>query len=795
MKTLFTLAILFTGLVTTQAQLTQTVRGNVTDKETNGELIGATVVVLNSEPLKGATTDLDGNFRIEDVPVGRHTIRISYTGYKEVVIPDVIVNSAKEVVLKIAMEEDIVQTGEVVVTAKSDPGKTNNELVQISGRSFTIDQTQRYAGGLGDPSRMASNFAGVAGGGNDQRNDIVIRGNTPLGLLWRLEGVDIPNPNHFGNQGANGGPVSILNNNTLSNSDFLTGAFPAEYGNALSGVFDLKMRDGNNEKYEYTGQIGFSGVELMAEGPIKKSKSSFLINYRYSTLDFLNALGFDFGGAGAPRWQDMTMKVNFGKTRAGNFSLFAIGGLSGTQIFDSKKKAEDFAKLQYPQDLDVNSGMFATGLVHTISLGKNSYMKTVLSTSGERNNLWIDSVAPDGKTGIRQFVQSNYSTRNAVHSFINKKINAKNSLKFGVIVNRFVAGSHDSAMNVDSVVGSNRYTSWYTIYKFDGQQIFLGQAYVNWNWKINEKATLNTGLHYNHLFLNNSASLEPRASFRYKLATRHAFSLGYGLHSQTQPTLVYFERTYTNPAQTEYIETNKNLGFTKSHHFIAGYEWMLNQNVRFKTETYYQYLTNVAVTQNPSTYSTINFGADYGFPNVDSLVNKGLGRNYGIEFTLERFFNKGFYYLATVSLYQSEYLASDDKWRNTAFNGNFVLNGLLGREIKTSKGGILSLNLRTTYAGGRRYPYIDLDESRRQGRQVFNPDLAYSEREKSFFRTDFRIGFKKNGKKVTQEWAIDIQNIFNVQNVLLRQYNSKTGEIEKLNQIGIFPVPFYRIQF
>jgi hypothetical protein len=795
MKKLFAAAaIIICFSFTAKAQLTQVVRGTITDKETNGELIGATVMLLNTEPAKGGATDVNGKFRIEGVPVGRHTIKITYTGYKEVVIPDIIVNSAKELVLNITMEEDIVQADEVVITAKSDPGKTNNELVMVSGRSFTIDQTQRYAGSLGDPSRMAGNFAGVAGGGNDQRNDIVIRGNSPLGLLWRLEGVDIPNPNHFGNQGANGGPVSILNNNTLSNSDFVTGAFPTEYGNALSGVFDLKMRNGNNEKHEYTGQIGFSGVEFMAEGPIKKSKSSFLINYRYSTLDFLSQLGLKFGNSGTPRWQDLTMKFDFGKTRIGNFSLFAIGGLSGTQIQDSKKTKEEVAKLGYPQDIDFASGMFATGLVHTLSLGKNSYMKTVFSVSGERNTTAVDSVTPDIGF-VRNYGRKTYLGRNALHSFVNKKINAKNSLKFGVIATRFTAGANDSANNVDSVVGGQTYASWQRQYDYKNKQMYLGQAYANWNWKINEKTTLNVGLHYNHLFFNNSSSIEPRLSFRRKLAVRHSVSFGYGMHSQMQPVPVYFEITYLNPQRTQSVETNKNLGFSKSQHFIGGYEFMINQNVRFKTEAYYQYLTNLAVTQNPSYYSTVNFGADFGFPNVDSLVNKGLGRNYGIEFTLERFFNKGFYYLGTLSLYQSQYLASDNVWRNTAFNGNFVANALVGREYKTKNNGILSLNLKVTYAGGRRYLDVNTQESQQRGYAVYNESTAYEHRLKDFFRTDFRIGFKKNGKRITQEWAIDIQNIFNIQNVLTRQYNAKTGEIQTLNQIGIFPVPFYRVQF
>jgi hypothetical protein len=177
------------------------------------------------------------------------------------------------------------------VTVRPDIRKDQaiNEMAVVSARSFTIDETERYAGSLGDPSRMAANFAGVTSV-SDQRNDIVIRGNSPLGLLWRLEGLEIPNPNHFGSIGTTGGPISMLNINHLTNSDFYTGAFPAEYGNALAGAFDIRMRNGNNQKHEFMGQMGFNGFELGAEGPFSSnSQASYMANFRYSTLEVLHA--------------------------------------------------------------------------------------------------------------------------------------------------------------------------------------------------------------------------------------------------------------------------------------------------------------------------------------------------------------------------------------------------------------------------------------------------------------------------------------------------------------------------
>src|SRR6476660_8936810 len=213
---------------------TQTLRGTVTDYDSKFPLVGVNVILYRDSVIaKVVSTDENGNFKMENVPVGRNKIKFSYIGYEEQTMDNVIVTSGKEVVLNVAMNESVHEINEVVVSAFK-PGETRNEMATVSARPFTIEETDRYAGSRGDPARMASNFAGVQGA-DDSRNDIVIRGNSPGGVLWRLEGVDIPNPNHFSVPGTTGGPVSMLNSKTLGNSDFFTGAFPAEYGNATGG--------------------------------------------------------------------------------------------------------------------------------------------------------------------------------------------------------------------------------------------------------------------------------------------------------------------------------------------------------------------------------------------------------------------------------------------------------------------------------------------------------------------------------------------------------------------------------
>ncbi len=272
------------------AQHSQVIKGKIVDKESKTPLIGVALSLRDMGNSFGAVTDINGDFMISNVSVGKHTLTVNYLGYESIILNDILVTSAKEVVLPLEMEEAVVKIKEATITAKKEH---INEMALISTKTFDVQETERYAGSRGDPARMASNFAGVQGG-DDSRNDIIIRGNSPQGVLWRLEGVDIPNPNHFAIAGTTGGPVSILNNKTLANSDFYTGAFPAEYGDAVAGVFDINLRNGNKDRYEFTGQFGFLGTELLAEGPINQKRgSSYLFSYRYSTLQIFQSLNIN----------------------------------------------------------------------------------------------------------------------------------------------------------------------------------------------------------------------------------------------------------------------------------------------------------------------------------------------------------------------------------------------------------------------------------------------------------------------------------------------------------------------
>lgn len=304
---------------------TQTVRGIIVDKISQSPLPGVVVVLVNSNPLIGTSTDEEGRFKLTQVPVGKQTLKVSFIGYKENVMQNLSVNAGKELVLNVSLEEDIKSMSEVVVTAKVEKNKPLNDMSMVSTRAFSVEETQKFAAAVNDPARMATSFAGVVNG-SDGGNMISIRGNSPNGLLWRMEGVEIPNPNHFSNVGTSGGGIAIISSQLLSNSDFSTGAFASEYGNALSGVFDLKLRKGNNQKREYTFQAGVLGVDVSTEGPFKKGyDGSYLVNYRYSTLGLLSKMGVPIGDA-TTTFQDLSFNVSLPTKKLGTFGVFGFGG-------------------------------------------------------------------------------------------------------------------------------------------------------------------------------------------------------------------------------------------------------------------------------------------------------------------------------------------------------------------------------------------------------------------------------------------------------------------------------------
>lgn len=820
MKKLHLLIFIVVFAFTSRAQnYIQNVKGKVSDKATGIGLPGVVVKMKNDTSKKiVATTDGNGFYKLQKVPVGRHEFIFSMMGYKTMPTGDVIVTSGKETVLDIEMEESLVDIAEVEVSAESSKDVIS-DMQAVNMKQFSIEETERYAGSRQDPARMAQNFAGIQGT-NDSRNDIVVRGNSPSGILWRLEEVDIPNPNHFAIAGSAGGPQSIINNKYLANSEFFTGAFPANYANATGGVFDLKMRNGNNEKHERTLQLGILGTEAAIEGPLsKKSGASYLLTYRYSTLALFQAfkIPISFGTSAIPEYQDGGFRLNFPTKKAGVFSISGIGGLSSVDIVLSKVR-EKPKELYGDQTRDqyFSSNMGVVMLNHTYSFNAKTLMKTTLAYSAQQ--IYSDhflilrdaNYVPDTtKPHILDYSQN--ENKSTISWYVKRKMNAANSFKTGFFANRIDVNYKDSVkINslYDTLPGDILLKPWKK--RLDNQDsYYLLQPYFAFSHRFNEKWSTNLGLNGQFLTLNNKWTVEPRANIRYQFRDNQTLSFAYGMHSQMQPGYIYYAtpdtiiRDGVFTPNTEKIADNKNLDFSKAHHLVLGYDLQVSKYFRVKTEAYYQYLYNIPVYAKPSGVSLINRGATFTrfFP-IYTMENKGTGYNYGLELTLEKLFSKHYFFMFSASVYDSKYTASNGKTYDSDFNGNYMMNLLGGVEYNIGKRKKNSINFsgKFTLGGGKRYSPVNIAASNAIMDVVPDENQINSKQFDPYNRLDFRIAYKINAKKSSWEIALDLVNVMGTKNVLALTYapdpaNYNADPLIKNYQLGFLPLFYVKVDF
>ena len=754
-------------------ELTQTFRGRVIDAYTELPLPGATVLILGSDPLIGTSADTNGDFRIDGLPLGRINAQVSMMGYQPAVLNNLLLRSGRELVMDIPLTEQVYTIAEVVVRPDIRKDQATNEMAVVSARSFTIDETERYAGSLGDPSRMAANFAGVTSV-SDQRNDIVIRGNSPLGLLWRLEGVEIPNPNHFGSIGTTGGPISMLNINHLTNSDFYTGAFPAEYGNALAGAFDIRMRNGNNQKHEFMGQMGFNGFELGAEGPFSSnSQASYMANFRYSTMEVLHAMGMDFGtGAAIPKYKDLSFKVNVPLER-GRLSLFGLGGDNSIAMLANQDDESQYGFSGI--DLYNSNRMGVLGVTHVHYINADVRLINTLAISGIEStaDIYDLSFDPDNqriKESLGE-VKYTFSTKYS-HRF-----NSRNYLNTGMVYD-FYDVSY-MGMQLDNPGGT------YLHYLDNSGSMGFARLFAEWQHRFSDELSVLSGLHASRLFMNNSFAVEPRLGVKWEFTEGQSLNLGAGLHSQTQMKAVYFAQRLTDTLNMTYEMTNRDLDFSRGLHLVTGYDLLMAEGHRLKLEVYYQKLYNIPVAWRRPEFSLMNQGGGYSFHLYDNMENSGIGENKGVELTLEKFLNKGFYYLVTASIFDSGYRSYDGIWRNSAFNNNFVFNALTGYEWRLGRNSLLAVDLKMVYAGGHRILPIDEEQSLADNALRYKWSESYSERFPDYFRLNGRITFRMNRNSVDHEWGLDLQNMTNRENIFIKSWDNNKKEVSTHYQMAL----------
>jgi hypothetical protein len=771
---LFSVIPLLVSLSLFAQQPTQSISGTVIDNASNSPLAFVNIVIQNTN--KGTATDSLGNFTLQNIAVGRYNIQVSMMGYEPLVLKEIQVTSGKEVFLNISLKENAASLTEVVIKPKVNKEQALNSTATVSAKMLSVEEAKRYAGGFDDPARLVSAFAGVSS--NISNNAIVVRGNSPQALQWKLEGVEIPNPNHFADLSAfGGGGLTALSSQLLANSDFFSGAMPAEYGNALSGVFDIFMRKGNNKKAEHTFQLGLLGIDIASEGPFKKEgKSSYLFNYRYSTLALLKPLLPE--NAGGTKYRDVSFKLNFPIKKAGTFWIWGIG-----LIDESGAKAKNnTSEWKYDTDnenQDVKQYMGAVGVSHNIFLNNKQYIKSSIATTVNGINFSTERMNNDLSLLPKNKVDNkNYNL--VLSSFINSKISAKHINKSGFVITNM---NYDLLLKNALPIGS----PLQTIVAEKGNSNLLS-AYSNSTFNLNEKLAINVGINIQLFTLNNHYTVEPRVGIKYQFAPTQSFSLAYGLHSRLERLNYYFVKN--NGGES----VNKNVDFTKSQHLVFGYDISLSEFTHLKVETYYQHLFNVPVIAD-SSFSMINQQNDWFFNG--KLQSTGNGKNYGVDITFDKYLSRGYYYMITGTLLNSQYRGGDNIWRDTRYNRNYAFNFLIGKEwgMGKNKQNVLGLNVRLSYQGGDHYSPINARLSTQNQEVIFDESNAFSKQVSPAFTSHFTASYKINKRKLAQEIALKIINATHYKEFMGFKYNYQTQKVDEHREAIFIPNLSWKIEF
>jgi hypothetical protein len=790
----------------------QSVRGIIVDQASKEPLIYATVELLNHSPIISTVTDENGNFELVSVPVGRQRIRVERHEYYPY-IENVLVGAGKEIVLTIGLEEEIAELTKAAPTdettqkdrcrlrnSRLDPV---NEMSGVSYRAIEFEEVNRYPGSFEDPARAASNFPGVYNI-DDPQNYMVIRGNSPFGVRWQIDGIPVDNPHHLARLGNTGAIFPILNTNVLDRADFLTGAFSAEYGNATAGIFDIQSRRGNNEKLEFTGELSLWGAEVMLEGPIKKGGASFIVSYRYSVIQFAQALGINTSSNSSPTYQDLNLKIDVPTKQAGHFSLFAIGGISEAEFLAKEYRASDIFALENI-NIQTETQMSLVGLSHKKFIGEKNYLKTTVSylfenyesdkdsvSAGETlyfqdslGNI-IDSTIVSPSNVLLDYYQAR-SMRNRIglSSTFNSKWNTRLTTRAGVYGYLFLLDIEEQDLYNDHLV------------YFSDDLLYHVGGFMQAKYKFSPRFNLNIGVHGQYFSLNSDSwSVEPRLSLNWYPGRRHKISFGYGWHSRLQPFSISFYVEPDADNNTDYNDSNRDLGLLNSHHGVLSYNLYFAEQWAMKISAYGQYNNNIPIDQLPSSFSLINFGV-YETPQRTNLADDGESVNVGGELSFEKFLSMGYYGIVSGSYFRSLYRGSDNVWRNTSFDIQYLTQLVIGKEFKigAKKRNAFTIDARVVHRGGTPYTPILLEESQAQGTAVYDETVTNSERLAPYTRVDVKIGARLNGKKVSHHFFVDLVNVANLYNARNIYYDTSQEAILTGQQFGFIPNVFYRIQF
>lgn len=721
-------------------------------------------------------------------PVGRHTLHISCIGYQEREV-EVVISIGHQQHLEITLEPASYDLQGVEIIRHHDKSRPIQPLLYAGARSFSVEETERYAGSLGDPSRMVRSFAGVMPI-NDSRNEIVVRGNSPLGVQYRLDGIEVPNPNHFNaGLGMTAGQVTALNMNLVTNSDFILGGWQATKGNAMAAIFDLNLRKGNPNHHQMRLQMGYNGLELVGEGPITKSGNlTYVASYRYSIPEIMSYAMklFNKETAIVPKYQDFTSKLNWAINDRHNLSLITLIGGSGINIQLSKMGSNSTVEVDatgFDQLVKMRSLLVLTGLVYQGQLTNSTDLSASLSWNYNKIDMKVDKMAlPKVTDWERIYVDQTTEHKLSLTADLHHRFAShQDNIYAGVVLDHYLLNMYNLSASYSFPLND------------DKADFRLLRAYAQYQHLFSDFFTATVGAHAMYLPLNHSFSIEPRAALELKVGTNHTIGISGGLYSQLPPHTFFFVKDATGG----YNPLNQKLGFSKSWHANLSYNYQFDKDWRLRTELYYQRHFDIPAEDIAYGRSLLNYGAgENNMDRIPGLKNIGKGRNYGMELTLEKFFSQNYFLLISGTLYRSFYTDPVLKQEfSTVFDGGYILNITGGLEYPINNKWTLFAAPQIVLSGGLRYTPVDEATSVAQHEIVYQTDKWFHSKLPAYLRIDTRIGARLNGKKASQEWGIDLINITNRKNIAFQAFDVDKGKYITQYHFTFFPMVTYRVNF
>lgn len=766
-KTLMLIGLMVFQII---AQQSGTIEGKVTDKATKQPIPSVNIVVLKTN--YGASTDLTGNFKLTNLPVGRYAVRVSSIGYETITYPDLFLSTGHSVYLEIELSESVIPLNKEIII-KGEFYRTDHALL-TSTHTLSFEEIRRHPGGAEDISRVLLSLPGVLTS-SDDRNDLLVRGGNPTENLNLIDNIEIPNINHFGTQGASGGPIGMINNNFVREVNFSSGGFPVKYGERLSSVLDIKLKEGNRDQFQGSVIMNIAGFGLQGEGPFT-NKGSWMFSARKSYLEIIRKLNSTNVNV-VPNYINYQSKIVYDFSPSNQLSFILLGGLDKVFFDENEYNYDSFFK---DYKISNDQKQYAAGFNLRTLWSKQSY--SIITLSSSYNNFYTDVVNANNALVF----YNNKSIEREIH--IKGEYNFKISPSFEISAGLgykavnfnhgidYVGDTTYTVLNgiVDTVISNplNTFTSVHTSKKF---------AYFQTTKWFFDNVKLVTGIRWDNFnYIKNSDVLSYRAGISYYFTPITNLNIFYGINFQTPP-YVWLTTDVTS----------KNLNNMKAQHIVAGVEHLFSEDIKVTIEAYRKNYSDIPVSKDVPQFIASNGGAEYGAFIMRKLSSSGYGYSQGLELTVQKKLLNSFYGIISYGYSKTRFTALDKIERPGSFDYRHVFTFAAG--FVPDKNYEISIKWRFT--GGRPYTPFDpvLSSIIHRGVEDFNQ--LNSLRYPPYHRLDIRIDYRWHFNKWNLVTYIDLENAYLRLNVYQYQWDIRANKQSEVYQWRFFPVAGLNLEF